>query len=322
MDEPTFSVIVAAYNAADTIGDAITSALEQSPPPLELIVGDDESTDDLAGALAPFGEAVRVVRIRHGGEGAAKNAAASTAVGDFIAFLDADDSFLPGRLAALGALARARPDADILTTDAYLVYRDRRLGRCYGPGHAFADVDQRTAILRTNFILGLSAVRRTRFLEVGGFDLGVAYTVDWELWMRLILSGSRAAFIDEPLAEYRLHASSMSARRADMSRGRLDSLARVERRGGLSVEELRVLEETRRAEEARLLREELRSALAAGSARDARRAALRVLRAPRQSVRTRLKALASSLAPAPAARRIRSENEQTFVTVGDRRLPR
>jgi hypothetical protein len=66
----------------------------------------------------------------------------------------------------------------------------------------------------------------------------------------------------------------------------------------------------------------LRSALAAGSARDARRAALRVLRAPRQSARTRLKALASSLAPAPAARRIRSENEQTFVTVGDRRLPR
>lgn len=322
MEEPTFSVVVAAYNAADTIGDAIRSALEQNPPPLEVVVGDDESTDDLAGALAPFGDAVRVVRIEHGGEGAAKNAAARAARGDFIAFLDADDIFLPGRLAALGAFARLRTDADILTTDAYLVYRDRRLGRCYGAGHPFADVDQRTAILRTNFILGLSAVRRARFLEVGGFDPSVAYTVDWELWMRLILTGSRAAFLDEPLAEYRLHVSSMSARRADMSRGRLASLARAERRDDLSTEERQVLAETRRIEEARLVREELRDALAVGGERQARNAALHVLRSPGQPIPTRLKAFACAIAPRAAARRVRSEDEHTFVTVGDRRLPR
>ena len=322
MEEPTFSVVVAAYNAAGTIADAIISALEQDPPPLEIVVGDDESTDDLAGALAPFGDAVRVVRIEHGGEGAAKNAAAGVARGEFIAFLDADDTFLPGRLAALEALARSRPDMDIITTDAYLVYRDRRLGRCYGGGHSFADVGQRTAILRTNFILGLSAVRRTRFLEVGGFDPTVAYTVDWELWMRLILSGSRAAFIDEPLAEYRLHAASMSARRADMSRGRLDSIARAERRDDLSDEERLVLAATRRSEEARLAREELRDALAGGATRDARRAALRVVRSPRQPLLTRLKALLAAGAPEAAARRIRREDEETFATVGDRRLPR
>lgn len=322
MKEPTFSVVVAAYNAAATIGEAIESALGQSPPPLEIVVGDDESTDDLRGAVARFGDAVRVVRIAHGGEGAAKNAAAGAARGDFIAFLDADDAFLPGRLAALTRLARERPDVDIITTDAYLVYRDRRLGRCYGARHAFADVDQRTAILRTNFILGLSAVRRARFLEVGGFDPTVAYTVDWELWMRLILSGSRAAFIDEPLAEYRLHASSMSARRAAMSRGRLDSLARASQRDDLSAEERRVLATTRRAEEARLAREELRDALATGETRAARRAALDVLRSPGQPMLTRLKALAAAGAPGPAARRVRREDEETFATVGDRRLPR
>jgi glycosyltransferase involved in cell wall biosynthesis len=322
MEEPTFSVVVAAYNAAGTIGEAIASALEQRPPPLEVVVGDDESTDDLAGALAPFGDAVRVVRIEHGGEGAAKNAAARAARGDFIAFLDADDTFLPGRLAALGAFARSRPEVDIITTDAYLVYRDRRLGRCYGEGHAFADVGQRTAILRTNFILGLSAVRRTRFLEVGGFDPTVAYTVDWELWMRLILSGSRAAFIDEPLAEYRLHPSSMSARRADMSRGRLDSIARAGRRDDLSGEERQVLASTRRSEKARLAREELRDALVAGPAAEARRIALRLVRAPGQPLRTRIKALLAACAPEAAARRARREDEETFATVGDRRLPR
>lgn len=322
MGDPTFSVIVAAYNAADTIGDAIRSALEQDPPPLEVVVGDDESTDDLDRAVAPFGDAVRVVRIRHGGEGAAKNAAAGAARGDFIAFLDADDSFLPGRLAALAALARDRPDADILTTDAYLVYRNRRVGRCYGPGHAFAHGDQRIAILRGNFILGLSAVRRARFVEVGGFDPTVAYTVDWELWMRLILSGSRAAFIDHPLAEYRLHASSMSARRADMSRGRLDSLDRAARRDDLSADERRALDETRRAEEARLAREELRAVLADGTARAARRAAVRILRSKNQPPATRFKAAAAAIAPAAASRRVRREEANTFVTVGDRRLPR
>jgi len=322
VEEPTFSVVVAAYNAAATIGDAVRSALEQEPPPLEIVVGDDESTDDLTGALAVFGDAVRVVRIEHGGEGAAKNAAARLARGDFLAFLDADDRFLPGRISALSALARERPDVDILTTDAYLVYRDRRLGRCYGEGHAFADVDQRTAILRGNFILGLSAVRRTRFLEVGGFDPTVAYTVDWELWMRLILSGSRAALIDEPLAEYRLDASSMSARRAEMSRGRLDSLARAARRDDLTTEELEVLAATRRSEQERLVREELRAALAREDVPAARRAAVRLLRASGQSVPTRLKALASAVAPAAASRRIRREDEETFVTVGDRRLPR
>ena len=125
---------------------------------------------------------------------------------------------MPGRLAALSTLAISRPELDVLTTDAYLVHDGTVVGRCYGSGHRFASEDQRTAILQRNFVLGLSAVRRARFLEVGGFDTTVEYTTDWELWMRLILSGSEVGFIDEPLAEYRLHADSMSARRAAMSR--------------------------------------------------------------------------------------------------------
>jgi GT2 family glycosyltransferase len=301
---PTFSVLIAAYQAASFIGGAVDSALEQMPPPHEVIVADDGSTDDLAGALARFGDTVTLVRIEHGGEAAAKNAAAAAASGDFLAFLDAE------------------PDLDAITTDAYLVAGGEVVGRAYGPGHPFPDRDQRVEILRRNFVLGLSAVRRQRFIEVGGFDTGVAYTTDWELWMRLILSGSRVGFVAEPLAEYRLHEQSMSARRAAMSRGRLDSLARAAARSDLSAAERAVVAEARRSEHARLAREELKEALLAAGGAGARTAALNVLRSDEQPVTTRLRALASLVAPGVAKRRLIAEQERSYVTVGDRRLTR
>lgn len=314
--------MIAAYQAADFIPDAIRSALDQVPAPHEVVVADDGSTDELADALAPFGAAVQLTRIPHGGEAAAKNAGAAGATGDFIAFLDADDRFLPGRLAALSALALAQPELDVITTDAYLVHEGAIVGRCYGPGHRFVDGDQRTAILQRNFVLGLSAVRRSRFTEVGGFDPTVEYTTDWELWMRLILSGSRVGFIDEPLAEYRLHASSMSARRAAMARGRLASLARAEARTDLSPGERTTLEASKRAEGIRLAREELKEALLLGPPSTARRAALRLVASNDQALETRAKSLAALLLPGLVANRLRAADRDSFMTVGDRRLRR
>lgn len=321
MSAPRFSVVIAAYQAAGFIPDAVHSALEQAPPPHEVIVADDGSTDDLAAALAPFGAAVRIVRIEHGGEAAAKNAGAGAATGDFIAFLDADDRFLPGRLAALSTLAVARPELDVITTDAYLLHDGEIIGRCYGPGHKFAFDEQRTAILQRNFVLGLSAVRRSRFTDVGGFDPTVEYTTDWELWMRLILSGSEVGFIDEPLAEYRLHAGSMSARRAAMSRGRLSSLARAAARTDLSPGERATLVETKRVEVARLQRDELKELLLDGPTPRVRRAALRIVVAPRQSLVTRLKSAVALCIPGVVSRRLRASQRGSFVSVGDRRLP-
>jgi hypothetical protein len=320
--QPTFSVLIAAYEAAGTIGEAVASALDQDPPPLEVIVGDDGSTDDLNGALASFEDAVRRVRIEHAGEAAAKNAAAAVATGDFLAFLDADDRFLPGRLAALASLVTARPDLDAFTTDAYLTYRGRIEGRAYGAGFEFAREDQRSAILRTNFILGLSAVRRSRFEEVGGFDTRIAYTTDWDLWIRLIFSGSAVGFIPEPLAEYRLHPGSMSARRAAMSRGRLQTLAAAAARSDLTAGERAIVEESRTREEARLVRATLREALVERRARDTRRSAVRLAVSPGLTGGERLRAAAALVAPRLVGRWLRAEDDRWFATVGDRRLPR
>src|ERR687898_594845 len=124
---PTFSVVVAAYQVANLIGEALDSIRQQTVAPLEVIVCDDGSTDELEEALSPYSDEIVLLRKQHGGEASAKNAAAFAARGDFVVILDADDVYLPTRLEALTALARARPDLDILTTDAYLVANGRRV---------------------------------------------------------------------------------------------------------------------------------------------------------------------------------------------------
>jgi glycosyltransferase involved in cell wall biosynthesis len=321
---PSFSVVVAAFQAADFIGGALESALAQDPAPLEVIVGDDGSTDDLASAVAPYGDAVRVVRIEHGGEAAAKNAAAAVAQGDFLAFLDADDRFLPGRLHSIAAAVRADPELDLITTDAHLVHDGEVVGHAYGEGFRFEREHQRqrAAILRRNFILGNAAIRRSRFAQLRGFDETVAHTTDWEFCIRLILSGSKVGFIEEALVEYHLHPRSMSTHRVAMSRGRLDTLSRTADRDDLTPSDRRILESTREAEESRLARELLKLALLEGSPHDVRRTAVYVVRSARQPARARLKALAALLAPSRVSRVHRLRTERSFATVGDRRFDR
>ena len=80
---PTFSVVIAAYNASSTIGQAVASALEQTRPALEVIVCDDGSSDDLEGALAPYRERIRMLRKPNGGGASALNHATRVAQGEF-----------------------------------------------------------------------------------------------------------------------------------------------------------------------------------------------------------------------------------------------
>ena len=230
---PTFSVVVAAYQVADVIGDALDSVRRQTLQPLEVIVCDDGSTDDLDGALEPYLDEIVLLRKENGGEASAKNAAALAAQGDFVLILDADDVFLPGRLAALSELAQARPDLDILTTDAFLAADGKVLRRAYDRTWHFEVHDQRRAILQQNFIFGLAAVRRSRLLEHGGFDESILWTTDWDLWLRLILSGSRAGCVDEPLALYRLRETSLTASRRDLLLGKLATLEKARRNAAL-----------------------------------------------------------------------------------------
>lgn len=301
---PAFSVVIAAYDAADTIAEALESLLAQSVQPREIVVCDDGSQDDLASALAPFRDRITVVRQQHAGEGAAKNNGAFHARrGDFIVFLDADDTFLPERLEALGELATARPDLDILTTDAFLEIDGKVVRRCYEAGWTFEVHDQRGAILERNFVFGHVAVRRTRFLESGGFDRSLHYATDWDLWCRMLLEGSHVGLVNEPLARYRLRQSSLSANRAALLEGRCRVLERAASRDGLTPEERRRVRAALAGEQCNALLTRTSTALRERSPH-ARRLAMRVARTPSLPAQTRAKAALAALAPRAASRRL------------------
>jgi len=126
-EAPDVSVVIPAYNAAWCVAKAIESVLVQEGADFEIIVVDDGSTDDTAAVLARYGDAIRVVRQRNQGLSAARNAGIRAAQGEFVAFLDADDWWLAGKLGQQLALMHTRPELGFCSTAARVEDPDGRL---------------------------------------------------------------------------------------------------------------------------------------------------------------------------------------------------
>ncbi len=301
---PSFSVVIPAYQVAEFIGEAISSVLEQNVQPKEIIVCDDGSTDAIDDALAPYRHAIAVVRQENRGLPAAKNAAVALATGDFISVLDADDAYLPDRLSALGALAATRPDLDILATDVFIESAGRTIGQFYDLG-PFVCADQRSEILKRNFIWSGSAVRRDRLLHVGGFDESIDCADDWDCWLRLVFDGSKIGCVNEPLGRYRLRPGAMTERRSRDFAGRLQVLERALQRQEMSREERSVAQETVAQLRPRLSLARAREAIVNGDS-DSRRLAWLVARDRSFGIRTRARAAISAVLPTYARRSLSS----------------
>ena len=316
---PTFSVHIAAWQAAATIGESVESVLAQTELPLEIVVCDDGSTDDLVGALEPFGDTVRLLRIDHGGESIARNTAVAGTSGDFVVNCDADDVWEPQRLQRLGDLAQSRPDLDLLTTDAWFVVDGKRRGT-FHQANEFATVDQATEILRRNFFVSHVAVRRTRWLELGGYRPGLNRGQDWDMWLRLLLSGSAAGCVLEPLAEYRIHGESLSADRYRSLMARVELLDLAEAEHDLTHDQQAALETARADYRHRALVARAETLLMQrGTGR--RQASLDVLRSPGAGFRMRLLSAAAVLAPGVAGARLRSAATVRGRAASDRSVP-
>jgi glycosyltransferase involved in cell wall biosynthesis len=304
---PSFSVVVPAYNAAGTVAEAIDSAVNQTVRPLEIIVVDDGSTDDTQRSLAPYASEVTLIRKENGGGASAFNAGLRSASGEFVAVLDADDVYEPGRIEALGALGSERPELDLLATDVYLEVDGQVVGR-FSTGTPFAYDDQRVNIFDRCFVC-VPAMRRERLLAIGGQDESLRIAYDWDCYLRLILAGARAGFVDAPLYRYRLGADGLTGDRPASLRERVTMLEKAMTNPHLRPEEREPLRRAIAANTSRTLLVEAEAALRSRT-EGARRRAAAVTVGRGFGLRTRVKAGVATLAPKWAARHLALREER------------
>lgn len=226
MSDPTFSVVIPAFNASRTIEMTVRSVLAQSRPDLELIVVDDESTDDTperVASLARDDPRVTLIRQRNQGTAGARNTGIERASGRYVSLLDNDDLWLPNYLDSMGRTLEADPGAGFAYTDAWLL--DDRAGRIrlltslqhYDP--VPPDLSASELLLRvveTNFIMSSVTIRREVLAEVGGFDAKLRGADDWDLWLRILARGYRAALAPGCVLIQRDHPTSQSKDEAMM----------------------------------------------------------------------------------------------------------
>lgn len=217
---PRVSVIIPAYNAESYVETCVQSALNQSYTDREVIVVNDGSTDSTAEKLEPLLEQIVFVDQINRGPAAARNRGLEHARGEYIALLDADDLWMPNRLERMVTFMDARPDLGFSTSDAFLLVDDRPLGITYyhhlPSKRRFKAERQAYWILQFQFVFVMAVVRANLFEQHGLFDENIRGCEDWDMWARFILEGETVGLLDEPLAYYRIHKSSLSYDRTDI----------------------------------------------------------------------------------------------------------
>ncbi len=213
MQESLASVIIPVYNGISYICDAIESAVKQTYKNIEIIVVDDGSTDGLKEVLAPYIKrgTIRYFYEENKGLAAARNTGIKNAKGEYIAFLDADDVFLPEKVERQVTYLTEHPECDISYSDIWHFYeespeRNMSLQYVYYSG---SEVFPR--LLKKNFINPLTVVMRRSVTErFGLFNEDFRRSEDWEYWIRLSWLGARFCFLPEKLARYRMRRASLS----------------------------------------------------------------------------------------------------------------
>jgi len=209
--EPLVSVVMPAYNVAWCIRRAVDSVLAQDYLARELIVVNDGSTDDTRGVLEAYGARITLINQENRGMSAARNVAIRSAHGTYIAFLDADDRWLPEKLSRQVDLLQSHPEIGFCSTAARVENDEGKLlslWRCHhGSTRMLATLFAEGAAIAG----GCSAVMVRKHLvdRVGLFDESLRGFEDPDLWMRLA-AVSDYQCIDETLAVILRRESSVS----------------------------------------------------------------------------------------------------------------
>ncbi len=222
------SVIIPTYNRAQYIAQAVDSVLAQSYKDYEIVIVDDGSTDNTREVIEGY-STVRYIAQSNRGEAGARNTGIRNTTGEYLAFLDADDTFLPAMLETQVALLESDPDVAVAYSDVNLSdERGQVRGRLSSvipggkvSGHVFE------ALVRGNFLTVNSVlVRRAVLKRVGLFEETIRTFPDWDLWLR-IAAEYPFLYQDVPLANYRMHSQMVSQDRVRMWQGALAVRTRI-----------------------------------------------------------------------------------------------
>ena len=237
---PAVSVIIPAYNAANYIGEALDSVLNQTFRSHETIVINDGSPDtaELERELQGYGANIQYIKQENRGAAAARNAGLLCARGEYVAFLDADDRWLPNFLEEQIEFLKLN-NADFVFSDA-LLFGDTRLA-----GRTFMELDPPKSDVTPESLLAVevavltSAVlaRKNPILEVGLFDETIKRGHDFELWFRLAKAGIRFAHQPRVLAEHRIVESGLSGNALSQLYRTLSVLEKVKAKATLTQSE-------------------------------------------------------------------------------------
>ena len=203
----SISVVIPAYNAEHFLAQTLESVLAQTLAADEILVVDDGSTDATASIAEGFGPQVTVFRRPNSKAAAARNFGVEQATSDWVAFLDADDIWLPDKLQRQMQELRSDPGADLCYTSMTTLVHDgdhMRVGDLMmapPPEEIRHWLSRRCAILPSSVV-----VRRSTLQKAGGFDCSLRHGCeDYDLWFRLCNMGTRFCACNESLVYYRMH---------------------------------------------------------------------------------------------------------------------
>ncbi len=225
---PMISVVIPTYNSAKTILDTIASVQAQTVQEIEILVINDGSTDNLLDLLVPVlvDDRIKVHSYPNGGLSMARNRGIDRAIGEYIAFIDADDLWTTDKLAAQLQALKMNPRAGLAYSLTYFMEED---GQRYHHGDPIGfQGNVLKDLLQWNFLCHGSnpLIRRSVIDRVGTFDPTVSPAEDWDYWLR-IAQHYEFALVPQPQIYYRQSVGSMSSKVAVMEAAQLEVIDRA-----------------------------------------------------------------------------------------------
>lgn len=207
-ESPLITCIVPVYNGERFVAETIESMLAQTYRPIEVIVVNDGSTDSTPDVLGQFADRINVINQENAGQAAARNRGIEAANGDFIAFLDADDLWLPEKLEVQMKYLAANPEADLCTCMMVNFWENELAAEA----EKLRDTAHAQPYLAT--WQGILA-RRQVFESVGALDTGAVFSDVREWLHRAKGMGVQTTHLDQVLVRRRIHANNLSRGRGE-----------------------------------------------------------------------------------------------------------